>query len=198
MFAFGGAEDCVLSCKLELLLLVYILLVIRKVSFILILKLRTIVKLAVGVTLVVTRNTGSHLKSALCEARKFASIAYVKRLVKGQKKCYEATASRDFFAPTDHSQITDLHFLSRSVRSKIGSDRFVSEEFELRQHRLEWEEARARHEEELHEMRCSESKQEEQKNMLFQLAITGMMAYFGVQKQRKDNEDEGDGKPHAV
>jgi hypothetical protein len=34
--------------------------------------------------------------------------------------------------------------------------------------------------------------------MLFQLAITGMMAYFGVNKLRKDNEDEDDGKPHGV
>jgi hypothetical protein len=47
-------------------------------------------------------------------------------------------------------------------------------------------------------MRHKESKQEEQRNMLFQLAITDMMAYFGMNKLRKDNEDEGDGKPHAV
>ena len=46
-------------------------------------------------------------------------------------------------------------------------------------------------------MRRKESKQEEQRNMLFQLAITGMMAYFGVQKERKDKEDEADGKPRA-
>jgi hypothetical protein len=73
----------------------------------------------------------------------------------------------------------------------------MPEEFELRQQHLEWEEARARREEELHKMRRKESKQEEQRNMLFQLAITGMMAYFGANK-KKDNEDEGDGKPHAV
>jgi hypothetical protein len=76
--------------------------------------------------------------------------------------------------------------------------RQMSEEFELRQCCLEWEEARACCEEELHEMRRKESKLEEQRNILFQLAITGMMAYFGVNKQRKDKEDEGDGKPHVV
>jgi len=73
----------------------------------------------------------------------------------------------------------------------------MSEEFELRQRCREREEARAHREEELHEMRRKESKQEEQRNMLFQLAITGMMAYFGVQKQSKDKDDEADGKPHA-
>jgi hypothetical protein len=46
-------------------------------------------------------------------------------------------------------------------------------------------------------MRRKESKQEEQRNMLFQLAITGLMAYFGMNK-KKVNDDEGDGKPHAV
>jgi hypothetical protein len=76
--------------------------------------------------------------------------------------------------------------------------RQMSEEFELRQRRVEREEARAHREEELHEMRRKEIKQEEQRNMLFQLAITGMMAYFGVNKLRKDNEDEDDGKPHGV
>jgi hypothetical protein len=76
--------------------------------------------------------------------------------------------------------------------------RQMSEEFELRQRHLEREEARARHEEELHKMRRKESKQEEQRNMLFQLAITGMMAYFGVHKERKDKEVEADGKPHAT
>jgi hypothetical protein len=33
--------------------------------------------------------------------------------------------------------------------------------------------------------------------MLFQLAITGMMAYFGV-KNKRENEEEGDGKPRGV
>jgi hypothetical protein len=73
----------------------------------------------------------------------------------------------------------------------------MSEDYELRQRHLETEEARAHREEELHEMRCKEIKQEEQRTMLFQLAITGMMAYFGV-KHKKDNDDEGDGKPHGV
>ena len=75
--------------------------------------------------------------------------------------------------------------------------RQMSEDFEIWQRCLEREEARARHEEELHKMRCKESKQEEQRIMLFQLAITGMMAYFTMNK-KKDNEDVGDGKPHSV
>jgi hypothetical protein len=75
--------------------------------------------------------------------------------------------------------------------------RQMLEEFDMRQRHLEREEARACREEELHEMRRKESKQEEQRNMLFQIALTGMMAYFGVQKERKDKEDEADGKPRA-
>jgi hypothetical protein len=73
----------------------------------------------------------------------------------------------------------------------------MSEEYELRQCHLEREEARARREEELHEMRRKELKQEEQRTMLFQLAITGMMAYFRV-KNKRDNEEEGDGKPRGI
>jgi hypothetical protein len=73
----------------------------------------------------------------------------------------------------------------------------MSEEYELRQCHLEREEARARREEELHEMRRKELKQEEQRTMLFQLAITGIMAYFRV-KNKRDNEEEGDGKPRGI
>jgi hypothetical protein len=73
----------------------------------------------------------------------------------------------------------------------------MSEEYELCQLHLERKEARACREEELHEMRRKEIKQEEQRTMLFQLAITGMMAYFGV-KNKRENEDEGDGKPCGV
>jgi hypothetical protein len=73
----------------------------------------------------------------------------------------------------------------------------MSEEYELRQHRLEREEARAHREKELHEMRRKELKQEEQRTMLFQLAITGIMAYFRV-KNKRDNEEEGDGKPRGI
>lgn len=46
-------------------------------------------------------------------------------------------------------------------------------------------------------MRRKEVKQEEQRTMLFQLAITGMMTYFGV-KNKRDNEEEGDGKPRGI
>ncbi len=73
----------------------------------------------------------------------------------------------------------------------------MSEDYELRQRHLETEEARAHREEELHEMRCKEIKQEEQRTMLFQLAITGIMAYFRV-KNKRDNEEEGDGKPRGI
>jgi len=41
------------------------------------------------------------------------------------------------------------------------------EEFELKQLRLEWEDERARHEEELHEMEQNESRQQKQTIMLF-------------------------------
>jgi hypothetical protein len=60
----------------------------------------------------------------------------------------------------------------------------MAEEFEWMQCRLEHEEERlrceeeqARREEELHEMRCKESSQQEQMNQLFQLAMTGLMGY---------------------
>jgi len=72
----------------------------------------------------------------------------------------------------------------------------MSEEFEARQRRIEREEARARREEELFELRQKELKmeeqryrQEEQRNMMFQLALTGIMAYFGA-KAKEDNDNK--------
>jgi len=76
----------------------------------------------------------------------------------------------------------------------------------MRQRRLEREEERARREEgrarreeerlrreeELHEMRRKESRQQEERSMLFQLAMTGLLAYLGMKKKEDD-----DGKPHA-
>jgi hypothetical protein len=73
----------------------------------------------------------------------------------------------------------------------------MQEGFELRQHQIEREEARARREEELFEWRRKELRQEEQRNrleeqrnMMFQLAMMGIMAYF---RMKKDND--ADKKP---
>jgi len=44
-------------------------------------------------------------------------------------------------------------------------------------------------------MRRKESRQQEQTNMLFQMAMTGMMAYFGLNKKRSNNND---GKPPTI
>jgi len=70
----------------------------------------------------------------------------------------------------------------------------MQEEFELRQRQIEREEARDRREEELFELRRTEIRQEEQRNrleeqrnMMFQMAMTGIMAYLGM---RKDKDDE--------
>jgi hypothetical protein len=67
--------------------------------------------------------------------------------------------------------------------------RQLLEDLEWRQRRLDREEERARREEdrlrreeELHEMRRKESRQQEQLSTLLQMAVTGMMAYFGMQK----------------
>ena len=76
----------------------------------------------------------------------------------------------------------------------------MSEEFEARQRRIEREEARAHRKEELFELRQKEIemeeqryRQEEQRNMMFQLALTGIMAYFGA-KAKDDNDNK---KPPA-
>ncbi len=64
-----------------------------------------------------------------------------------------------------------------------------SKEFELKQRRIEREEARAHHKEELFELRRKEIRQEEQRNrldeqrnMMFQMAMMGIMAYLGMRK----------------
>jgi hypothetical protein len=62
------------------------------------------------------------------------------------------------------------------------------EEFEWKQRRLEMEEARARHEEELHELQRKESRQQEHMNNLFQLAMTGIMAYMGMKKSGSNDD----------
>jgi len=58
----------------------------------------------------------------------------------------------------------------------------MSEEFEWKQRRLEMEEARAKHEEELQELQRKESRQQEQMNNVLQLAMTGMMVHMGMKK----------------
>jgi hypothetical protein len=64
----------------------------------------------------------------------------------------------------------------------------MAEEFEWKQRRLEMEEACARHEEELHELQRKESRQQEQMNNLFQLAMTGIMAYMGIKKSGSNDD----------
>jgi len=95
---------------------------------------------------------------------------------------------------------------SNNTFAALLQQRQLSEEFEMRQRRLEREEERARREEgrarreeerlrreeELHEMRRKESRQQEERSMLFQLAMTGLLAYLGMKKKEDD-----DGKPHA-
>jgi hypothetical protein len=83
---------------------------------------------------------------------------------------------------------------NNSAFSAFLQQKQMQEEFELRQHRIGPEEARARHEEELFEFRRKEIRQEEQRNrleeqrnMMFQMAMTGIMAYLGM---RKDKDDE--------
>jgi hypothetical protein len=96
---------------------------------------------------------------------------------------------------------------SNSTFAALLQQRQLSEEFEMRQRRLEREEERAcreeerarreeerlRREEELHEIRRKESRQQEERSMLFQLAMTGLLAYLGMKKKEDD-----DGKPHAT
>jgi hypothetical protein len=72
--------------------------------------------------------------------------------------------------------------------SALLQQRQMAEEFEWKQRRLEMEEARARREEELHELRRKESRQQEQMNNLFQLGMTGIMAYMGMKKSGSNDE----------
>jgi len=92
------------------------------------------------------------------------------------------------------SAIDSATTANNSVFSTFLQQKQMQEEFELRQRRIEREEARARREEELFELRRKERRQEEQRNrleeqqnMMFQLAMTGIMAYFGL---KKDNDDD--------
>jgi len=64
----------------------------------------------------------------------------------------------------------------------------MAEEFEWKQRRLEMEEARTRREEELYGLWRKESRQQEQMNNLFQLAMTGIMAYMGMKKSGSNDE----------
>jgi len=71
----------------------------------------------------------------------------------------------------------------------------MAEDSELRQRWIERGEARARCEEELFELRWKEIRQEEQRNrleeqrnMMFQLAMMGIMVYFGTKSKDKDND----------
>ena len=85
-------------------------------------------------------------------------------------------------ARTKHNQlISAIESFSDSTSNAFSTfvqQRQMAEEFEWRQRRLEREEERARCEEELHEMRRKESRQQEQFSMLMQMAVTGMMAYL--------------------
>jgi len=72
--------------------------------------------------------------------------------------------------------------------SALLQQRQMAEEFEWKQRRFEMEEARARREEELHELRRKESRQQEQMNNLFQLAMTGIMVYIGTKKSGSNDE----------
>ena len=96
---------------------------------------------------------------------------------------------------------------SNNTFAALLQQRPITEEFEMRQQHLEREEERVRREEErarreeerlcreeeLHEMQRKESRQQEERSMLFQLAMTGLLAYLGM-KKKEDN----DGKPHAT
>ena len=91
-------------------------------------------------------------------------------------------------ARAKHNQLISAIELSSYFTSDAFSSflqqRQMAEEFEWRQRRLEREEESARREEELHEMRRKESRQQEHFSMLMQMAVTGMMAYFGAKKNR--------------
>ena len=81
--------------------------------------------------------------------------------------------------------------------------RQAAEEFEWKQQRMErnlaeeWhkeerdEDCRS-HEEEMHEMRMKESRQQQQISMMLQFAMTGMMSYMGM-KFPSNNDDKNHG-----
>jgi len=97
-------------------------------------------------------------------------------------------------ARTIHNQlISAIESSSDSTANAFATflqQRQMAEEFEWRQRRLEREEERSKHEEELHEMRRKESRQQEQFSMLMQMAATGMMAYLEARKTPCNHDDD--------
>jgi NADPH-dependent curcumin reductase CurA len=95
-------------------------------------------------------------------------------------------------AKTRQNQVASaIEATSSSTNTSFSAflqQRPMTEEFEWKLRRLEMEEARAKREEELHELRRKESRQQEQMNNLFQLAMTGMMAYMGMKKSGSNDE----------
>jgi hypothetical protein len=95
-------------------------------------------------------------------------------------------------AKTRQNQVASaIEATSTSANASFAAllqQRQMTEEFEWKQRRFEMEEARARREEELHELRRKESRQQEQMNNLFQLAMTGIMAYIGTKKSGSNDE----------
>jgi len=95
-------------------------------------------------------------------------------------------------AKTRQNQVASaIEATSSSTNASFSAflqQRPMTEEFEWKLRRLEMEEARAKREEELHELRRKESRQQEQMNNLFQLAMTGMMACMGMKKSGSNDE----------
>ena len=95
-------------------------------------------------------------------------------------------------AKTRQNQVASaIEATSSSTNTSFSAflqQRPMTEEFEWKLRRLEMEEARAKREEELHELRRKESRQQEQMNNLFQLAMTGMMACMGMKKSGSNDE----------
>ncbi len=89
-----------------------------------------------------------------------------------------------------NSLVIDMVTSSHNNAFAAFLQRQMAEDLELKQHQLDWEEERARREEEIHEMRQKESRQQEHMNMLFQLAMTGLMSYFGAKKHDDDNNSK--------
>jgi hypothetical protein len=113
------------------------------------------------------------------------------------------------------SAIENATTANNSAFAAFLQQKQIAEDFELRQRQIEREEARARREEELFELRRKEIRQEEQRkeelfelrrkeirqeeqrnrleeerNMMFQLAMTGIMGYFGIKPKEKDDDNK--------
>jgi hypothetical protein len=93
------------------------------------------------------------------------------------------------------SAIDNATTANNSAFSAFHQQKQMQEEFELWQHQIEREEARARREEVLFEFRRKEIRQEEQRNrleeqrnLMFQMAMTGIMAYLGMRKDKDDDK----------